>query len=110
MSDHEKLISQINDGRQAQVCLNWLEPILAGLEKNNIEALKIAYRSGKYTETILASGISSLCSLQHLREILEAKVRQSQGAQLQVEEQARPGVAPSVPHYGFTEGITGNGK
>lgn len=100
MSDSEKFITQINDGRQAQVCLNWLEPLLLDLEKNNVAQLKNAYRTGKYSEVVLASGIASLCTLEDLRHKLQAKIRAAEGAQKNIEQ---PSVEVGRPQYRFLE-------
>lgn len=76
----EELVSKMNQGHQAQVCLNWLEPVFEECEKAVIANLKHSYRGGKHSEVILASGVASLCTLEDLKSKLSSLVRQGEGA------------------------------
>lgn len=84
--NHEELLSKVSSGTQAQVCLGWMEPIFDKCEKAIIANLKGSYRGGKYDESILASGVASLCTIEDLKSMLSGMVRTGEGAHKKIEE------------------------
>ncbi len=83
--NNEELMSKINEGRHAAVCLQWMGPLFETCEKNIIANLKNSYRMGKYTEVVLASGIASLCTLEDLKSMLTSLSKTGESAYKQVE-------------------------
>lgn len=84
---HDELLSQVNEGRTASVCMQWMEPLFVDLEKTVIQNLKSAYRTGKYSEVVLASGVAALCTLEDLRSKLSSMSKRGEGAFKKIEEE-----------------------
>lgn len=66
--DKETLLSQMNNGRQASLLRNWMDPIFAKVEDELIKSLKSSFMAGKYTELVLACHTAQLCALDQLRD------------------------------------------
>lgn len=63
----ERLLSQINESRTAHVFTEWVKPIFDEEARELIESMKTNFRSGKYTELLLASHVAQLCVLDNLK-------------------------------------------
>lgn len=82
----EKTLSRVNEGRTAQVCLEWMTPMFEKAEKNIISNLKRVIRDGSFSETLLASGLSSLVAIEDLQSMLKATINSGAGASKLLEE------------------------
>jgi hypothetical protein len=67
----DDLLSQLNDGRTANVLLQWMDPIFKDVESNLLNSLKSNFRAGTYTELVLACHVAQLCSLEDLRTTIK---------------------------------------
>jgi len=63
----DDLISQLNDGRTANVLLEWMGPIFEEVEKSTVNSLKSNFRNGSYTELVLACHVAQLCAIEDLK-------------------------------------------
>jgi hypothetical protein len=76
----EELLSQMNEGRTAQVTLQWMRPLFENQEKQTIESVKALFRAGKHTELVLACHVARLCAIEDLKTELEGLSRRAQSA------------------------------
>lgn len=74
----EEQLSHINEGRAASVTLQWIEPLFQKMEKGRIDTLKSCFRSGNYTELVLACHIAQLCAIDDMRENLKGLSRRAE--------------------------------
>lgn len=81
----EKTLSEVNEGRHAVLCAQWMSPIFAASEAAIIANLKNAYRSGEYTESVLASGVAGLCVLEDLKQRVHSIARRGESASKRME-------------------------
>lgn len=84
--DADKIMSRINEGTTAAVCLNWMEPFFKEIETSIISDLKNSYRMGKYTEASLASCAASLLVIEELKNKLSSKARAAESARKELGE------------------------
>lgn len=84
--NHEDTLSKMNEGRTAQVCLEWMQPMFEQCEKNIVANLKRVIREGKFNETILASGVASLVAIEDLQSMLRATINSGAGASKLLED------------------------
>lgn len=83
--DHEKIVSQINNGSTASVCLQWMQPIFDEVESNIITNLKTKVRQGEVRESVLLSGVSSLIAIEDLKFKLQGIARVGDSARKKLE-------------------------
>lgn len=84
---HDELLSQVNEGRTAAVCLQWMAPIFDECEKSIIANLKNSYRTGQTSEMHLASGVASLCTIEDLKSKLSSLSQRGEGAHKKLGEE-----------------------
>lgn len=83
--NHEELFSKIESGKTAGAILNFVEPILAGFEFDLVTSLKTSFRTGNYTELVLACHTAQLCAIDDLRQKLTSMQRTGETSHTQIE-------------------------
>lgn len=82
----EELLTQVNEGRTAQVTLQWMQPLFDKQEKQTVESVKALFRAGKHTELVLACHVARLCAIEDLRTELQGLSRRAQSAAESLDE------------------------
>lgn len=84
--NHEQIMTQINEGSTANVCLQWMEPIFEQVSNTIVENLKHKVRNGESSELLLASGVASLIAIDDLKAKLQSIARNGNAVRKRLED------------------------
>jgi hypothetical protein len=82
----DDLLSQLNDGRTANVLLQWMDPIFKDVERDLLNSLKSNFRQGTYSELLLACHVAQLCSLEDLQTRIKGIAARGDSAATKINE------------------------
>lgn len=85
--EKEDLLSQIHESRMASVVMGWLDPVFDNVEENLLNSLKSNFRSGTYTELLLACHVAQLVALEDLKTKIKGIAVRGDYAQKELEKE-----------------------
>jgi hypothetical protein len=84
--DKESLLTKVHDAHQMSVCAQWMEPLFQQQETQVLAKLKALFRTGNYTEQILACHIAQLTAVEDLRNLMRGISRAGDAAAEEINE------------------------